>query len=408
MDLYIPDVIPKDKTREDIVKEAEESPTYLAAYSQAHTGLANPGTYATNTQIAANHFQWLEANLDKEKLYSTGEKRWLLVAVFYDPENQVYFASTVPRGLRRDEMIESGSAKAPAWWYLASQKHRNSHPPLHAEDSAYFSYESTVEYSFPEDTYPDGSFIAAFGAQRDQALNNYLQGGPKPIALCAGSSSMGSGKKPSCRAVAQGLGVGFGTQGSVAPGAATVGDEDYDDGLTVEDWMEIDCKTLSSPQRRSIAMNGGHMMIGKRNITCPSPVELSLDYENYPTPTSLSTPVATWSSAGSYSSSAPMTITTTTSVTPSTLSTSVVSSVSCYAHFDDPDAGDNNQYCVCNTSRTESFLPSGPLYPCSYSTLPPRKRDNLRTPTPSDAIIITATQTTASGDVPVATSIAVY
>ncbi|KAI0818279.1 hypothetical protein GGR55DRAFT_694505 [Xylaria sp. FL0064] len=407
MDLYIPDVIPEDK-KKDIEKEAQDFPTYLAAYSQAHTGLANPGTYDTNTQIAENHFHWLEANLDKTKLYSTGDMRWLLVAVFYDAGNQVYFASTLPRGLRKDEMIKSGKAKAPAWWYLASQQHSVSRLPLlHAEDSVYFSYESTVEYSFPDDTYPDGSFIAAFGARRDLSLNNYLVG-PKPIALCVGSVSMDSGKKPSCRAVAEGLGVGFGTQGTVAPGAASAGDDDYDDGLTVEDWMEIGCKTLTSPQRRNIAMNGGHMMIGKRNITCPTPVALSLDYQNYPTPTSLSTPAATWSSAGSHSTSATMTITTPTSATPSTLSSSVVSSVSCYAHFEDPDAGDNNQYCVCNTSRTEAFLPSGPLYPCSYSTLPPRKRDNLRTETLSDAIIVTATQTMASGDVPVATSIAVY
>ncbi|KAI0968534.1 hypothetical protein F4678DRAFT_464149 [Xylaria arbuscula] len=416
MDLYIPDGVPEGQ-RDDIEKEARDDQTYLAAYSEAHTGLANPGSYATNTQIAENHFRWLEANVeDKTKLYS--KKKWLLVAVFYDPENHVYFASTVPRGLRKQAMEQSGEEKAPAWWYHASQDNKVPKPQVHAEDSVYFSYESTVPFSYYEDRYPTGSFIAAFGAQRDQSLEYYIVG-PKSIPLCVGAKHK-SGKVPSCRDVAQKLGVNYGRpRANVADAAASTGDGDYDDNdeyddkedynnnLTKEDWLAIDCKELTSQQKRSLAMNGGHIIIGKRNVTCPSPVPLSLDYQNYPIPTSLSTPEATWLTANSKSTSATMTITTPTS-SPSTLSISVVSSVSCYAHFDDPDANDNNQYCVCNTSRTESFLPSGSLYPCSYSTLPPQKRDDLRTTTPSDTSTITVAQTMASVDVPMASVIAAY
>ncbi|KAJ3562982.1 hypothetical protein NPX13_g8358 [Xylaria arbuscula] len=402
MDLFIPNGIPEEKL-EEIREEAEKDQTYLAAYSEDHTGLADPGSYETITQIAANHFRWLEANIDITKLYSgteESEKRWLLVAVFYVPDERIYFASTVPRGIRWKEMEKSGRAKAPAWWHRASKKDTILKPAFHAEDSAYFGYESTVEFSYFEDIYPSGSFIAAFGARRSSDLQRYVDG-PKPIPLCAGGS-YNQGKRPSCREVAQSLGVGFGTRRARE---VSVNDEDEDSGLTEEEWLLADCQKLPPRQKRNLAINGGHIIIGKRNITCPSPALLSLDYQNFPTPTFLSTPLATWWTASSHSISATMTITT---PTPSTLSTSVMPSVSCYAHFEDPDAGDVNQYCVCNNSRTEAFLPSGSGYPCSYTTLPPRKRDNVRTVTPSDASIINTGQTMASSAMPVVTSITAY
>lgn len=63
------------------------------------------------------------------------------VAVFYDPQNKAFFASTVPHGPRAKVMAQN-TGNARRW--LAAVAPNPQTPKFHAEDGAYYNWESSV------------------------------------------------------------------------------------------------------------------------------------------------------------------------------------------------------------------------------------------------------------------------
>lgn len=114
MEFYLP------SGSSSLVAKAKDSPTWLAQYPAANTGLQNPGTYDTNAALAKQHCDWLtsSSNTNKQNLY--GSTGWLVVAVMYDPESKWHWASTIPRGTRSEMMWSSFGRNAAPVWYVDS------------------------------------------------------------------------------------------------------------------------------------------------------------------------------------------------------------------------------------------------------------------------------------------------
>ena len=89
---------------------------------------------------------------------------------------------------------------APAWYNQARTFIGGSNPKIHAEDGAFYNYESqqTVKYGQP---YPPGSMIAIYGKYADWKK-------PGPIDPCGGGTGAFA-RQPSCKTVSTNLNVRF-------------------------------------------------------------------------------------------------------------------------------------------------------------------------------------------------------
>ncbi|KAI1169508.1 hypothetical protein F4777DRAFT_596754 [Nemania sp. FL0916] len=236
-------------------------------------------------------------------------------------------------------------SRAPVWFSAVTPGGKLTYD-IHAEDGAYYSYE-TLRSMPVGSPYPAGMVIATYGAAvkfdpQDNTKWNYVTS-PQPVVAAIAAS-------------------------------ATVNDDDEQyDGPTDEELLQWACKHPS--KKRSVSIKGRKVEILERQDTaCSSFTPL---YNSSITLTSSTSSPTTSTSLSSDSSalSSSQVATTTPSSTSSASTASTQASVSCFTHWSDPDAGDNNQYCLCNESRTLSFLPStsaGSVNYCAYTTLPPR------------------------------------
>lgn len=151
-------------------------------------------------QVAALLFRALEQQEPNFDITSNGGL-YTIVAVLWDPEHQMFWASTIPRGAQKQEMLKEGPQVAPAWY---NQIRRLVSPPnahgkreafLHAEDGAYYNWETRTKRSrITNGRYPAELAIAAWGRARGERDHQY--------ELCHGSK-----RTPNCRTVADQLGV---------------------------------------------------------------------------------------------------------------------------------------------------------------------------------------------------------
>ncbi|KAI8944516.1 hypothetical protein F4801DRAFT_594890 [Xylaria longipes] len=348
----------------------EIEPTWFAQYPTEGSGIESPESYETNLQLAKTHFDWL---MDPNNYEPDGRSKngFLIVAVMFDPSSRWHFASTVPMGRRKSVMRSVGRTVAPRWYSEAIRgKSSNTRLLFHAEDGVYFNYESSDKAQMNSDPqqkpYPRGSVIATYGFQKDVTTNEIIQP-PKRMPSCSSSLN----KNPSCQKIASGLGVSF---SEIVPGDPPVdpeeiGVEDSDEGITDEQLTEF------------LAIRGRTNPFMKRNDSTSS------------IPVHGSTPVLTFSYTGSweklsFTRSYPVVSTPQSSVpvlgTPSnstsTISTSYSPSPtpkpSCWQQLEDPDRGINQEYCVCDGSRTLPLLTISPLTniekSCEYTSLPPK------------------------------------
>ena len=90
-----------------------------------------------------------------------------MVAAFCDPITETSFASSIPQGPRKAEMIEASvnNGAAPAWYAQVGRLLRaitRTHA-VHAEDGAWYNYETSKGAQVDNGRYPDGSMIAIYG-----------------------------------------------------------------------------------------------------------------------------------------------------------------------------------------------------------------------------------------------------
>ena len=87
-----------------------------------------------------------------------------MVAAFWDPVTRTVFASSIPLGPRKGEMVAASlNNHAAPYWYSQVYTLINANvvaPPIYAEDGAYYNYEMSTVNNGP---YPAGSMIVIYG-----------------------------------------------------------------------------------------------------------------------------------------------------------------------------------------------------------------------------------------------------
>ncbi|KAI1781439.1 hypothetical protein F4818DRAFT_436630 [Hypoxylon cercidicola] len=354
------------------LSESEKEPwkelaTWYAQYPSENVGIKDPESFDTNLQLAKAHVDWL---LDPENKQSNVQAKknlqWVTVAVMYDPVSKWHFASTVPRGKRWGIMKNMGTLAAPKW-----KKAVGNTNSFHAEDAVYFNFESSAKGTNP---YSRGTVVATF-AKRDPQPGDKFPDGKLPLPACSGFQNK---KTPSCQEVARRLGVTFakafngGRPELVEPPGHRENPVDYPDDMADEDWNELERQCgQAAPQR--LAIRGREALSNKRAVSsCRTDVYGS-------------TPVLTFSYTNSLDQSTidhGFTIitptessqTSTNNETTTPKPTQTTAAPSCYLQEEDPDAGINTEYCVCDKSRTLPLLTlSSPVLissSCSYTSLP--------------------------------------
>ena len=176
----------------------KEKPTWHAE-SSTHffqTKITSLGFFGLR-DIAKLHYEWVSTQRG-----ATTFNGHCMVAAFWDPTNSVVYASTIPVGPRRAEMKEAASEfhAAPAWYNQARTVIGGSNPKIHAEDGAFYNYESAqiVQNGQP---YPPGSMIAIYGKYA-----SWNRAGP--IDPCGGGTG-DFARQPSCQTVSTNLNVRF-------------------------------------------------------------------------------------------------------------------------------------------------------------------------------------------------------
>lgn len=165
------------------MQESKKSPVWQA--TTHHPG-KNPVTWADASLVVRQHYNWVS----QQDKFCTGTDT-CLVAVFADPVNNKFYASTIPRGPKLDAMREEGAEKAPVWHKVVGNDRYD------AEDGAYFNWESLQHGEIKNGKYPDGSVIAVWDKYSDKT-------GAGEAWPCMGNKT---NKKKGCRQVAQELGV---------------------------------------------------------------------------------------------------------------------------------------------------------------------------------------------------------
>ncbi|KAH9904284.1 hypothetical protein F4778DRAFT_57933 [Xylariomycetidae sp. FL2044] len=147
---------------------------------------------------ASKAFNWVK----KQKNAVTGTNT-LLVAAFYDQKSKSIYASTIPRGGFRTEMVKNKNVGVIWHAHHDDVKKKKKDLGYHAEDAAYM----WKEYTNPENvqdplafkygqSQPQGSKIAVWGAYGSPDAIKKATG--QPIASCRG-----------CKMMATSLGVYF-------------------------------------------------------------------------------------------------------------------------------------------------------------------------------------------------------
>lgn len=162
-----------------------------------------PATYQQVLSYAKEYYNQIKSDPKATPKNSEGKSGPLLVAVLYVPgttaQNHKIYASTVPRDSRKNTMV-SDRQKATAWYAqtrtLKSTKQDDVTIPFHAEDAAYFNFE-TLNPDSKRTRYPLGSTLAVWGRFDGQAEAGTEQ---KPC----GDYPL---RDPSCAVVANNLGV---------------------------------------------------------------------------------------------------------------------------------------------------------------------------------------------------------
>ncbi len=373
--------------------------------------------------IAKRHYDWL-----KDQPGATTPNGHCMVAAFWDPNTQTVWASSIPLGPRKAIMIGTSRNKgaAPSWFNQVDKILNPNKAKIHAEDGAYYNYETSTDAQANNGRYPEGSMIAIYG--------KYIDKNPGPIDPCGAGENA---RDPSCMAVANALGVRYKPNAAdralsaaqqapqqpaeeappTADPQAAPADVELGDDLTDEDWetafAQIQAGTgqggqqqqkrhrisdhrlrkrapsaassaVSAVSNSSAAIVSGWLasvdaLIGSFIPTSASIVNFSLslppiDFRIPPATNAATTGTITSGiNSPSNTNAAP-----TGTITPGPSKTGAGSppSIACFQQNEDPDSGIEQQGCICNSGTVTETLPilsTNVSYAssCAYTELKP-------------------------------------
>ena len=332
---------PKKSKNPDLWKN---EPTWHAETHVAFvTGGSSPD-YQGVLDVANAHYNWLE-----KQPKSVTRKGTCLVAAYWDPVTNMFYASSIPQGPRKGFMVSQSenNAAAPLWYNQVKSLIGFPKAKIHAEDGVFFNWETSKGARTANGQYPSGSIVAVWGKfpgdEEDRQVN-----------LC----STVTNRNPTCQAVARALGVSFTPTVQETPQQAQEDDSDdlYGDDLTSADWDEIACQ--AADQSKKLAIRGRDTLMRRDNSSCTS---ISYPTDVSPSTLSITLPAIDFSTATKEIPTGP--ITTASGPTPS-----------CSMQDEDPDQGITSAYCVCDHSITLP-LQSAPTTvvateSCHYQSIP--------------------------------------
>ncbi|KAL9598718.1 MAG: hypothetical protein Q9179_003810 [Wetmoreana sp. 5 TL-2023] len=269
----------------------------------------------------------------------------------------------------------SKKGAAPVWWAQAGLVNRR----FHAEDGAFYNWETSTDANTVDGRYPSGSIVAVWGTfDRDKTSHE--------VSSCIGP------RIPSCKDVARALGVGFrgnlpqaAPQGNIPQTTQQPVSEDSGDEID-KDWTEEDNKLMAlcntGGHRKRAAMHGKGLL-QRDTSTCnpfpfPSVVSASTVTDTFPNSDyDLSTGVV----ATNVELSGLVTIgsITTSPTTTGPTATSMITAApganpTCSIRNQDPDRGINSGFCICDQTVTLPLLSISTVVEedesCHYTTMP--------------------------------------
>ncbi|KAF4633340.1 hypothetical protein G7Y89_g4780 [Cudoniella acicularis] len=327
----------------------ENASTEWAAKPTWHKEQDNVGILDFNgvRDLAQNYFNWLVQQ--PSALTSNGNPADVMVAVFYDADQEATFASSIPRGPRKAFMTKTVQQAAPnnfaPIWYEKAKgifDAGTGHNPLfrdapiHAEDGAYFNWETSIHAALANN-YPPGSIVAIWR---------------RPF-----------GRTPTCLKVAQDLDVVWSPaqiQGrQLVEQVPDASEEGFDDvAAEACGAVPASAKRLGKRQgaeRRQAAASSSISSITTLCTMSPQTSLYTATLANSLPASDYSTSIATITAAPSTAAPAPTTL-------------------SCSPQESDPDKGINLLYCVCEGSVTLSVQTrtqvTAPVESCAFTTLP--------------------------------------
>lgn len=327
-------------------------------------------TYAGLKDIVQKQFNYVYAQEGQRNAQAC------MVAAFYESNSRTVYSSTVPYGGRKRVMQLTAARDAPVW-YNQVRNMQPSHPPWHAEDGAYYTYEVSTDEKPTGNSYPQGSMVAAYGFR-------FPGDGIGPHPLCGAAPI----RSPSCQVVARGLGVAQ-TQPRQPPPPAPVPDPDpndsedqvdMDDGLSDSELTALldqicpapglGAQNLPSKQKRWSIRGHGLEKRGVNSSCVSAIVQSSVPVEKL----SITLPASDLTSGSSPITTSPTMTSPTgppTAIVPATTLTPT-----CYQQNQDPDQGILQQGCICNQGAVTETLPllaTNVPYSssCAYTALSP-------------------------------------
>ena len=322
----------------------KDQPTWHQETSAASVlGSASPD-YQGVLYVASAHYNWLE-NQPK----AVTSKGACLVAAYWDPVTNMIYASTIPRGPRKDFMINQSKSNgaAPLWYNQMKSLISLKPAPIHAEDGVFFNWETSKGARTANGQYPPGSILVVWGKFSNDASD-------RQINLC----SIAKSRNPTCQDVAKALGVSFTptVQETLQLAQEDNSDESYAEDLTSADGHDVACKNAGQSKR--FAIRGRDALMRRDKSSCTS---ISYPTDVFPSTVSMNLPSIDFSTATKEIPTGP--ITTASGPTPS-----------CSMQFEDPDRGIASAYCVCDDSITlplQSALTTAVVTEsCHYLSIP--------------------------------------
>jgi hypothetical protein len=242
--------------------------------------------------------------------------------------------------------------------------------PIHAEDSAYFNWETSIHAALA-DNYPPGSIVAIWGRWKTNP-NDIAGNWIGPCQTDYNSQTNPFGRTPTCLKVAQDLDVVWSPaqiQGrqlvEQVPDSSEEGFDDVD--MTQVDFdvaaeacgaVLASAKRLGKRQGAERRQAAASLSISSITALCTMSPQTSLSaatLANSLPASDYSTLIATITAAPSTAAPAPTTL-------------------SCSLQESDPDEGINLPYCVCEGSVTLSVQTgtqvTAPVESCAFTTLP--------------------------------------